>query len=119
METLSLFAILSVVVQKIVEWVRGRFPQLESDYVRVAAVAVGTALAWAAGINVEEVLSSYGLPIQDIPEWLSYLGSGAAIGFGAGAVADLLNRSSGGQVVNVSGRHVDVEAEYGPLPGAD
>ena len=93
METFSLFTILAIIVQKVVEWIRSKFPNVDSDYVRIAAVAVGTVTAWAAGINVEEVLREYGLAISDIPEWLSYLGSGAAIGFGAGAIADLLKRS--------------------------
>lgn len=110
METLTLYLILSTVVEKAVEWVRSKYAGLDGDYVRLAAVALGTLAAWGAGIDLESVLADQGFVITDLPDWLSYLGSGAAIGFGAGAIADLLGRSGGDIIVEET--VIDYDPDY-------
>lgn len=85
--TLVTFTVLSGGVQFVMEWVRGRFPKVDSDWVRLGSLLLGTGLALAYEVPMAEQLGLSGLPLS-----LDYLVTGIAIAFGAGFVGTLKNK---------------------------
>lgn len=61
-------AFLSLVIQYLIEWVRGRFPGFDSDLVRIVALVLGYVAAWLWDLDVAGDFGFAGLPVA-----LSYL----------------------------------------------
>lgn len=67
-------ALLSALVQAVLERIRSRFPNLDGDIVVLLAVVIGTGLAWGYGIQGGASLGWDGLPAS-----LDYIATGIAI----------------------------------------
>ncbi len=92
---LATLVTLAVIVQKGVEAVRRRYPNLDGGHVQAVAVAAGVAIA--SGIDLRatvDLLDALGVSVGNTPApWLDYVITGVAVGAGSGFLADLTGRS--------------------------
>lgn len=65
---------LSLIIQYLVEWVRGRWANLDGDILRVVTIAIGIGAAFAYDLNV-----SADLGFEGLPEALGYVATGLVI----------------------------------------
>lgn len=91
---LSTVAILGVIVKGAVDALRRKYPTLDGGLIQLIAVVVGIGLAAAldlrATIAVLESIGGVGNEPHFIVDWIL---TGVTIGFGAGALAELVGRS--------------------------
>lgn len=80
---------IAVVVAKVIERIRVRFPALDGDLVTLVAIVFGTAIAWGYGLDAAEALGLGGLAAP-----FGYLATGLFIAGEAGILADITGRSS-------------------------
>jgi hypothetical protein len=91
---------LGVAAQKVVEFVR-TFIALNSNWTRLVALIVGTALAYAFDLDPAAAIStSVGVPLRDLPEFVDWIVGGVFIGSAAGYLADRAGRSNATVVVS-------------------
>lgn len=79
---------LSVIVQLVIERVRARVASLDADLVNVAAVVLGTGLAYAYKLQAAAQLGLPGLPPS-----LDYLATGIVIAGVSGIIAASKNKN--------------------------
>lgn len=77
---------LALVIQFLIEWVRGRFPNLDGDVVRVFALVLGIGSAVVWDLNSAELTGFDGLP-----EVLGYVATGFVIAGFSGILAAAKN----------------------------
>lgn len=86
---------LGVATQKIVEFVRGVIPGINGNWTRLAALIVGSLLAYSFNLDpAGAITQSIGVPIRDFPPFLDYVIGGIFIGSAAGYLADRAGRSN-------------------------
>lgn len=90
--------LISVIVQKVLERVRARFPGLDGSLVSVYAALAGVGIAW--GYDLRAAFELTGVALQPA---LDYIVTGLAIGAGSGFVADVTGRSGSGTVTVATG----------------
>lgn len=95
LDLLATLAVLSVVVGKIVEAARRKWPYLDGMAVTALAAAVGVVVAYGLDLRGTVVLlETIGAAGNRTPPvWLDYVITGAAIGLGSGWLADFARRS--------------------------
>lgn len=99
MDALAAFAVLAILVQKIIEHVRKAVPQLDGVGVTILAAVVGYGIAAGTGLHVLDQL----VPGVTVAVWLDYAITGFALGAGAGFFADVTNRSGEASTSGTSG----------------
>lgn len=86
---------LGVVAQKVVEFVRGIFPNIDGNVTRLVALVVGSGLAYAFNLDPSAAITaSIGVPIRDFPPVIDFIIGGFFIGSAAGYLADRAGRSN-------------------------
>ena len=88
MDAFAAYAVLAVLVQKVVEHTRKAIP-VDGGYVFAAASGLGILAALATDLRIiAEVLEGY-----DVAPWFDTILTGFGIGAGAGFFADITGRS--------------------------
>jgi hypothetical protein len=108
---LATLAVLGVFVKGIVDAIRRQYPRIDGLKSQALSVAVGALIAWGFDLQgAAAILEATGAAAARVPIVpVDYLITGAALGLGAGFLAEISGRSGGGEVI------IEIDEEGQPV----